>query len=183
MKRIAAVVAGAALVMVSATSASAQKGSLFLVGTGGAALPMGDFKDSGAKTGWMAAGGLGYNITNNLFVAGVYRFGSFGQEGGGDALKVSGPEGSLGWSFGGPESKMAPYVRGGFGKLKGKVGDGEAGDSQTNLSGAVGLYMPKGKGGWFVEGQYNTMNNDPSDVKSNFLVVSLGFTWTLWSRK
>ncbi|HYV95903.1 MAG TPA: outer membrane beta-barrel protein [Gemmatimonadaceae bacterium] len=182
MKRIAAVVGAAALVF-SASSASAQKGTLFVVATGGATIPIGDFKDSGAKTGWMANGGLGYDITNNLFLAAVYRYGSNSNDAGGDALKLSGFEGSVGYSFGAEGAKMHPYLRAGIGQLKGKVGD-ISGDGQTTYSGAFGLYMPKSaKWGWFVEGQYNTISAPEGGTSSNFIGVHLGFTWALMTKK
>ena len=172
MKRIATVVTCAALVMLSASGASAQKGTVFLVGSAGASLPMGDFKDGGAKTGYMASAGLGYDVTNHLFIAGLGRYGSNGSDAGGESQKLTGFGATAGWSFGTPTSKIAPYIRGGVSMLKGKVGD-ISGDSKSTMHGAFGLFMPKAKGGWFVEGEYNT--NDDID----FLVVSVGLTWTI----
>jgi hypothetical protein len=169
MKRIVAAVIGG-MVLVSA-SANAQQGTVFLVGTGGASIPTGDFGDV-AKTGWMASGGVGYDITNHLFIVGIGRYGTNKLKAIDEDQKMTGFDGSLGYSFGSETSRMAPYVRAGYGVLKGKVGD-VSGDSKGTAHGAIGLYMPKGKWGWFVEGQYNT--NDDVD----FIVASIGFTWAI----
>lgn len=176
MKRIATAVAVAGMMVFSAASASAQKGQLFVYGTGGALLPMGDFGD-GAKTGWIAGAGLGYDITNHLFLTGGYRLSSNKLKAIDDNIKLSGFDGGLGYTFGGPTAKIFPYVRGSIVMVKAKVGDGEAGDSDTGFAGAFGLYKPSGKGGFFVEGQYNTISGDVSDT--NFLTLGIGFTYAL----
>ena len=175
MKRIATAVAGAALVLVSAASAGAQAKTSFLVLTGGASLPMGDYKEY-AKTGWMAAAGIGYNVTNKVFVAALGNYGSNSHETEGDKTNLIGVGGTAGMSFGSETAKMLPYVRGIVGYLNHqyKSDNAESESEWKPMFGAgAGLIWPKGKKAYFIDAAY--MTRDGTD----FVVLGVGLTWSL----
>lgn len=108
-----------AVLLVAGTSAA--NAQYVFVG-GGANIPVGDFKTAGAKTGWIAQTGVGYDIgSKGLWVEAEGWFGS-NKNSGTAAGKTSfvGGIGAVGYSFM-PDKKVSPYVVAGAGFLSAKA--------------------------------------------------------------
>lgn len=109
---------------------------------GGAQIPIGDFKDAGAKTGWTATAGFGFDIgPRGLFVEAEGFYGSHKFEGTGDKVNTITGLGAIGYSFM-PDKKVTPYVLAGAGILAAQSKP-ETGGSHTETefayTGAAGL--------------------------------------------
>jgi opacity protein-like surface antigen len=108
---------------------------------GGATIAMGDFKDY-AKTGWLATGGVGYDVTSKVWVEAEAYYGQNSHSDvAGDKTKLLGFIGAVGYSFS-PDKKVSPYVTAGAGMLQHKyvpaTGDSES-DSKFAYTGAAGI--------------------------------------------
>lgn len=160
MKRLsAAMMVGAVAVLLSASPARAQY--VFL--GGGVSIPTGEFKDDGAKTGWLATGGVGFDIgSKGLWAELQGYFGNNNYEGtGGDKLQNIQGMAALGYSFM-PEKSVTPWVMAGIGFLNHKYKPGSTGgtaDSETKFAweGGAGLAFKAGsKARVWVGGQYTS---------------------------
>lgn len=157
MQRIGVVLVSAVLVVGGPRAAAAQEyaGGIFV--GGGVTLPMGDFGEY-AKTGWMASGGLAYNLSPRIWIQGEGMFGSNSHDDvDGDKTELLGAAGGIGYAFGNLESSVVPYVLGGVGVLshKYKPATGESvSESEMMFYGGGGLYLPRGSYGFFLEARY-----------------------------
>lgn len=149
----AATVAG----LLAAAPASAQY--LFL--GGGATIPTGEFKDDNAKTGWIATGGVGFDIgTRGLWAELQGYFGNNSYEGtGGDKLQTLQGMAALGYSFT-PEKSVTPWVMAGAGFLNhkykpGSTGSPESSETKFAWEGGAGLTFTAGsRAKLWIGGQY-----------------------------
>ncbi len=88
---------------------------------GGASIPIGNFKDAGAKTGWIAQAGVGYDIGDKgLWVEAEGWYGSHKYTGATGKTDLLAGLGALGYSFM-PGKKMSPYVVAGAGFMSAKA--------------------------------------------------------------
>lgn len=146
------VLVGAVCLLAGASAVSAQGPYVFF--GGGANLPMGDFKD-GAKTGWIAQGGIGVDIAK---VKGLWveAEGWYGSNSGKETLPKTtlwAALGGVGYNFT-PDKKVSPYIVGAAGILSGKAEGGES-DSQFGYSGGAGLgYNASDRFHIWVEGRF-----------------------------
>ena len=132
MKR-GTIVCLAALMFAGASAANAQ----YVFVGGGASIPIGDIKDAGAKTGWIAQGGVGYDIgSKGLWVEAEGWYGQTGYEGGGEKTKLLSGIGAVGYSFM-PGKKASPYVVAGAGFMNAKGGG--ASSTKFAYTGGAGL--------------------------------------------
>jgi hypothetical protein len=145
--------------LLAAAPASAQ----YVFVGGGATIPTGEFKDDNAKTGWIASGGVGFDIgTRGLWAELQGYFGNNKYEGtGGDKLQTLQGMAALGYSFM-PEKSVTPWVMAGAGFLNHKYKPGTTGgveDSETKFAweGGAGLTFKAGsRSRVWVGGQYTS---------------------------
>jgi len=158
-------------------SAVAQARGYVLLG-GGLAIPVGDFHDAGAKTGWLAqvAGG----ITAPSGVLGGRINGTFSRNGFTDSdehFRIIGAMGDVVFS---PKMKgsVAPYVLGGVGFQNGKAtntGTTEQGVSKFAWNAGGGLGFRAGSIGIFVEGRFLSIRTP--GAATNLIPISAGIRW------
>ncbi len=165
------VLVGAVCALGLASSASAQW--VFL--GGGLTIPMADFKDD-AKAGWVATGGVGYDLSANVFIAGEAWYGSNKHKGtSGDKTNLLGATGVIGYNFS-PASKASPYVLAGAGMLQHKyVPATGTSESETKLAvtGAAGVVIGMSdKIRLFIEGRGLTTLD--SDYKTFVVPITAG---------
>lgn len=132
MKR-GSIVSLAVLLFAGASAANAQ----YVFVGGGASIPIGDFKDAGAKTGWIAQGGVGYEIgSKGLWVEAEGWFGSHKYSNVAGKTDLLAGIAAVGYSFM-PAKKVSPYVVAGAGFMRAK----SAGVSSTKFAytGGAGL--------------------------------------------
>ena len=177
MKRLgSALLAGAVAVLVSAAPAGAQY--IFL--GGGATIPVSDYKDF-AKTGWIATGGVGFDIgSRGLWVELQGYYGSNKHEGtSGDKTDLLSGMGALGYTFS-PEAKVTPWVMAGVGFLSHKFKPGSGGSSSSTSfayeAGAGLAFMASSRLHIWTGGQFTSGTGDNSGTKfiSLLLGVSIG---------
>jgi len=177
MRRSVSVVllGGLAAVLVSSSAQAQAKPYVFL--GGGVSIPMGDFKNLvGAKTGWIATGGIGADVgTKGLWIEAEGYYGSNKHEasfGGGKTDLIAGIA-ALGYSFM-PDKKASPYVTAGAGFMNGKLKPATGGStSETKFAytGALGLGVQLGpKATFWIEGRFL----GTSEIK--LIPIQAGFT-------
>jgi opacity protein-like surface antigen len=142
----------AALMFAGASAANAQ----YVFAGGGASLPIGDFKDSGGKTGWTITAGIGYDIgSKGLFVEAEGFYASHKYTDSDFTAKPLTVLGAVGYSFM-PDKKVSPYVLAGAGIMSTKLSEGGEShpESQFAYSGAAGLSFKLGqKASFWIEGR------------------------------
>ena len=158
-------------------TANAQARGYVLLG-GGVAIPVGDFHDAGAKTGWLAqvAGG----ITAPSGVLGGRVNGTFSRNGFTDSdehFRIIGAMGDLVVS---PkmQGSIAPYVLGGVGFQNGKATDTgvtENGVTKFAWNAGAGIGFRAGSIGIYLEGRFLSIRTPGS--ATNLIPISAGIRW------
>jgi len=154
----------------AAGAARAQVRGFGQVG-GGLAIPVGDFKDSGAKTGWVAqaAAGIAHGMMGGR-ISGTFMRNSF--EGTDEHFRILGAMADflLSPSTGG---QAAPYVLGGVGFQNAKASIATA-ESVTkflwNVGAGVGVRV--GSLGLYLEGRFLSIRTSGTSV--NLIPITLG---------
>ena len=174
MKRFAAAIMGAAVAVLLA--ASPVRAQYVFLG-GGVTKPVGDFNDF-AKTGWMATGGVGFDIGDKGLWAELE--GYFGSnkhsDVDGDKTNLISAMAALGYSFM-PAKSVSPYVTGGIGILAHQFKSEDfptANETETKFgyTGAVGLgFKTGGSLHIFVEGRL--LGGSDSNVIAGLAGVSI----------
>lgn len=175
MKRIAsAMTVGVVAALVAASPLNAQY--VFL--GGGLSKPVGDYGDF-AKTGWMATGGVGFDIGNKgLWLEAQGYFGNNNHSDvDGDKTQLLSGMGALGYTFS-PDAKVTPWVMAGVGflshKYKPATGTGGSSSSFAYEAGA-GLSIKAGsKANVWFGGQYMGGTGDNKDTK--LIMILAGIT-------
>ena len=144
MKRLVGLTSAVALLLLlPQATASAQ--SIFL--GGGASIPVGQYSDDGAKTGWVGVAGFTFDVGDQgLWVGAEGLYGRNTHETAGEATNLIGGNALLGYSFG-EEGTTRPYVYGSAGFLNHQFDEeGQPKDNDTKFSwgGAVGVGHPVG---------------------------------------
>lgn len=156
----------AVLVLAGASAANAQ----YVFVGGGANLPIGDFKDAGAKTGWIAQAGVGMDIgSKGLWVEAEGWFGKTSYSTGSGKTDLMAGIGAVGYTFM-PAKKMSPYVVAGAGFLRAK----SAGVSSTKFAytggGGLGFKLNPTMTFW-VEGRLL------GSSEAKMIPINAGFTF------
>ena len=163
MRRFAVPMVLGALAMTALTSRAEAQPNIFF--GGGPSFPMGDYGDY-AKTGWLLQGGIGFDIgSKGLFIEAEGFFGSNSHEGTGnfkEKTNIIAFLGALGYSFGGDDAKVNPYVLAGAGILGHQFrtdndadADLEGTENKFGYTAAVGLaFRLNEKARFWVEGRY-----------------------------
>ena len=156
MKRLSAAVLAGVFAVLAASTAQAQ----YVFFGGGLNLPMSDFKD-GAKTGWIAQGGLGFNVGKALWIEGEGWYGSNKSKvTGGAKTDLWAALAAVGYDLM-PGKKLTPYILGGAGLLGIKHGE-----TKLGYTAAVGLgYQATSKVIVFFEGRWLAGTGDNSGAK------------------
>jgi len=178
MKRvIGLVLVGVVGTLAAASTAQAQGAFVFL--GGGMTIPMSDFKED-AKAGWIATGGVGYNIgEKGLFVEAEGWYGSNKhKDGSGDKTNLLGATGAVGYMFNAAQ-KVSPYVLAGGGILahQYKPAGGGASDTESKLAvtGAAGVGIDLNERiSFWIEGRLLTTLD--KDYKSMVVPVTAGIS-------
>lgn len=132
MKR-GTIVSLAVLMLAGASAGNAQ----YVFVGGGANIPIGSFKDAGAKTGWIAQAGVGKDIgSKGLWVEAEGWYGQTSYTGTTGKTKLLAGIGAVGYSFM-PDKKMSPYVVAGAGFMNAKAGG--ASSTKFAYTGGAGL--------------------------------------------
>ena len=147
MKRSKAMVMA---VTVAGLFAAAPASAQYIFLGGGLTIPTGEFKDDDAKSGWIATGGVGFEIgKKGLWGELQGSFGNNKYEGtGGDKLQTTSGMAALGYSFT-PAKSVTPWVMGGAGFLRHSYKPGNTGftaESETKFAweGGAGLTVKAG---------------------------------------
>jgi len=159
---------------------AAQAQSLFI--SAGLASPSGDDLD-GVSTGWMAAGGVTFDVGSSGVWAGVD--GAYGQnttDFDGEKVKPYSLMGVLGYSFP-TEGSVSPYVWGGAGLQGVKFSDdGGSSESESGFGWQAGAGLGFGSSDSnvrpYVEGRYHSASIDVDgfDVDLRFFGALFGVT-------
>jgi opacity protein-like surface antigen len=160
MKRSTATVLAATI---AGLLAAAPAGAQYLFLGGGLTIPTGEFKDDQAKSGWIATGGVGFDIgTRGLWAELQGYFGKNSYKGtGGDNLQTLQGMAALGYSFT-PGKSVSPWVMAGAGFLNHKYKPGTTGtpgDSETKFAWQTGAgltFKAGSKSHVWVGGQYTS---------------------------
>lgn len=161
MRRFAVPMVLGALAMTAVSSRAEAQAYIFF--GGGASVPVGDFADY-AKTGWLLQGGLGIDLgSKGAFLEGEAFFGSNKHEntpGFDEKTNILAFMGALGYSFGGDNAKVSPYVLAGAGIVGHQFKSdpdqaGEGTETKFGYTGAVGLnFRLNAKARFWIEGRY-----------------------------
>lgn len=167
---------GLALTGLSST-ANAQARGYVLLGAG-LAIPVGDFHDQGAKTGWL--GQIAGGITAPGGVLGGRVNGTFSRNGFSDSDEHFRIIGAMGDVVVSPKmtGSIAPYVLGGIGFQNGKAtGTGITDDGLTKFAwnAGAGIGFRAGSIGVFVEGRFLSIRTP--GVAQNLIPISAGIRW------
>jgi opacity protein-like surface antigen len=173
MKRLTGtmLVAAVAVLLVGAPgSASAQSRGYLQLGPG-LAIPVGDYKDDGAKTGWLGqvAGGITTGVVGGR-VSGTFMRNGF--EGTDEHFRIIGAMGDLTLS---PKmtGKLAPYVLAGVGFQNGKSSvPGDDGNTKFAWNAGAGVGIQAGGVGIFLEGRFLSIRTSGSST--NLIPLSAG---------
>lgn len=151
---------GLAAVVVSSSAQGQAKPYVFL--GGGASIPTGHFKSSdGAKTGWIATGGIGADVGKKglwIEAEGYYGSNKHTAPPAGDKTNIIVGIAALGYSFA-PDKKATPYVTAGVGALvhqfrSSSVPADNGSETKFAYTGALGLVVQLGpKASFWVEGR------------------------------
>jgi opacity protein-like surface antigen len=172
MRRFAVPMVLGALAMTAVTSRAEAQPNIFF--GGGPSFPVGDFKTNPdpsppnfeAKTGWLLQGGIGIDIgSRGLFLEAEGLFGSNSHNNTGNAkdkTNIIAFMGALGYSFGGEDAKVSPYVLAGAGILGNQFRTDddaleplEGTENEFGYTGAVGLaFRLNDKARFWIEGRY-----------------------------
>ena len=153
-------------------TANAQARGYLQLG-GGVSIPVGDFKDAGAKTGWL--GQVAGGITAPGGVLGGRISGSYirhGVELSDEHLRIVGAMADLTVS---PKmtGKLAPYVLAGVGFQNGKSSlAGSEGSTKFAWNAGAGLSARAGSVGVFVEGRFLSIRTEGSST--NVIPITVG---------
>jgi len=152
---------------IAAVSSRVEAQGPYVFFGGGVSIPTGDLKSlNDAKTGWLLTGGLGLDIgSKGLFVEAEGFFGSNSHANTGNdknKTNIIAFLGALGYSFGGDDKKVKPYVLAGAGIVGNQFrtdNDANAGlettENEFGYSGAVGVsFVLNEKASFWVEGRY-----------------------------
>ena len=177
MKRLtAAMLVGTLGLVLAGTprSAHAQARGYLQLGPG-IGIPVGSYKDDGAKTGWLAqiAGG----ITAPSGVLGGRVSGTYMRNGSTFAGVHDRIIGAMGDVVVSPkmQGSVAPYVLGGIGFQNGKSNVvGAASSTKFAWNAGAGLAVKAGKVGVFVEGRFLSIRTDRA---TNLIPISAGIRW------
>lgn len=160
MRRFAVPMVLGALAMTAVASRAEAQAYIFF--GGGASVPVGDFADY-AKTGWLVQGGLGIDLgSKGAFLEGEAFFGSNSHENTSfkEKTNIIAFMGALGYSFGGDNAKVSPYVLAGAGILghqfrSNNPAEVEGTETKFGYTGAVGLnFRLNAKARFWIEGRY-----------------------------
>ena len=173
MKRLTrAVMVGTVALLVAGTpgSARAQFGGYVQLGPG-LAIPVGDYKDAGANTGWLAqvAGAITHGMMAGR-ISGTFMRNGF--EGTDEHFRILGAMADFLLSPS-TSGKAAPYILGGIGFQNGKSSlAGVEGDTKFawNAGGGVGVRV--GGIGLFVEARFLSIRT--SGASTNLIPISAG---------
>lgn len=171
MKRIACL--ALSVLFISAVPAAAQ--SIFF-GVG-PSFPSGDYGDY-AKTGFMIAGGVTYELVPQLSVYGEGFWGQNDHETEGDKTNPSGIMGGLIYGFMGQDAMVSPYVFGGAGLMTHAYASDtfeNSSDSAFGFQGGAGVGFGLGGLEAFAEGRYMSASFDSETTA--FVGVLLGLTF------
>ena len=158
-------------------SANAQARGYVLLGAG-LAIPVGDFHDAGAKTGWL--GQIAGGITAPGGILGGRVNGTFSRNGFSDSDEHFRIIGAMGDIVVSPKmtGSIAPYVLGGVGFQNGKAtstGVTEAGVTKFAWNAGGGIGFRAGSIGVFVEGRFLSISTP--GAKTNLIPISAGIRW------
>jgi len=173
MKRFgSAVLLGAVAALVAGLpgSAQAQARGYVMLG-GGLAIPVGDYKDAGAKTGWLGqvAGGVTSGVIGGRISGSFIRNGAENSD---EHVRILGAMADLTVS---PKmtGKVAPYLLGGVGLQNGKSSvAGAESDTKFAWNAGAGLGLMAGSIGLFIEGRFLSINTE--GAKTNLIPITVG---------
>jgi outer membrane protein with beta-barrel domain len=175
MTRLTAAMVGAvALLVIGApTAAKAQARGYIMLGPG-IAIPVGDYKDDGAKTGWLVqvAGGVSSGMIGGRINGSFIRNGI---EGTSENVRILGAMADLVVS---PRTsgKVGPYLLGGVGFQNGKNSTpGSSGETKFAWNAGAGFVVQAGGIGIFVEGKFLSVRTPGSST--NLIPISAGIRW------
>lgn len=176
----------AALAVLSFTLPSQASAQGVFIGVG-PTFPTGDYADfgygdDGAKTGWMAGGGVNFPLGENGlygFVNGLY--GSNSHEHEGDKTNLLGGFGGIEYVFAEP-GEAGPFIFGEVGFLKHSYKSDEHSDHEDSSSGlafggGAGYSFPLGSMNGWVLGQYvqgQTSDDETGDGNTTFFGIMAG---------
>ena len=175
MKRLTAAMVGAvALLVIGApTAAKAQARGYIMLGPG-IAIPVGDYKDDGAKTGWLGqvAGGVSSGMIGGRINGSFIRNGIEGTD---ENVRILGAMADLAVS---PRTsgKIGPYLLGGVGFQNGKNSTpGSESETKFAWNAGAGFVVQAGGIGIFVEGKFLSIRTAGSST--NLIPISAGIRW------
>jgi len=154
LARVLALALCAALVGASAATAQANK---FIYAGGGLTVPAGDYKDGGAKTGYVADVGLGTNLgSGRLFAFADVFYGKNSYPNDEGSTSLMGGGANLGVQSSGSSSRVYGYA--GLGMQQHKYnppGGGDGGSSTKPYArGALGISLGSGNTTFWAEAGY-----------------------------
>jgi len=173
----------AVLFLALAAPFTLQAQNIFIMG--GATIPTGDDSDA-ISTGWMAAGGVSFDIGEEGLFAGVE--GTYGRNSADDSgfltdqsVKPYSVMGFLGYSFP-TEGNVDPYIFGGAGifgaKWSGKMGGVDVDDSHSEFGYQFGVGVSFGSETSstrpFVEGRYQAAGGE---IDGGFIGAFVGLSF------
>jgi outer membrane protein with beta-barrel domain len=173
MKRLTgAMMVGAVAMLVAGAPGSANAQARGYVQLGpGVAIPVGDYKDAGAKTGWLAqvAGGVTSGVIGGRISGSYIRNGSEGSD---EHIRIVGAMGDVTVS---PRTagKAAPYVLAGIGFQNGKSSlSGAEGSTKFAWNAGAGVGVQAGGFGLFLEGRFLSVRTEGSST--NLIPITVG---------
>ncbi len=168
INRILPGLALAGALMVSATSAEAQR-PVSVGLAAGLSAPISDFADE-YKMGWNATGSLGFNFPASAVgvrFEGFYN--SFEGENDNPTARIAGATANLLYHLGG--QTVRPYVIGGVGAYNTKV-SGFDGETDFGINAGLGFKFALGTLTTFAEARLHTVAIDPDDIQ--FIPITFG---------
>jgi opacity protein-like surface antigen len=173
MKRFGtAILVGAVAALVAGfpSSAAAQARGYLLLG-GGLSIPVGDYKDTGAKTGWLGqiAGGVTSGVIGGR-INGTFMRNGFDTSS--EHFRILGAMADVTIS---PKmtGKVAPYLLAGIGVQNGKsTTTGAESDTKFAWNAGAGLGLSAGSVGLFLEARFLSVNTPGN--KTNLIPISAG---------
>ena len=175
MKRLTAAMVGAvALLVIGAPSAATAQARGYIMLGPGIAIPVGDYKDDGAKTGWLGqvAGGVSSGMIGGRISGSFIRNGIEGTD---EHVRLLGAMADLVVS---PKTsgKAGPYLLGGIGLQNGKNSlPGSEGETKFSWNAGAGVVVQTGSFGIFVEGRFLSVRTEGSSTNVIPITVGLRF--------
>ncbi len=174
-----------ALVLLSFSHRLPAQRSGFVFAGGGLTVPRGDFKTIDlAKTGWIASGGGGVNLSKSVWIEAEGWYGSnTHNDGTGDRTNLTAGLAAVGYELS-PDAKGSAYVLGGGGMMINKLvlaTGTSVSSTKMALSGAAGfLYQLSKRTHLWVEGRYmHTMETGGTTI----IPITAGLSFNLGKRK